>query len=90
GTKDMPIVAMVGLAVADLALSTARATDAAEMVGAAARLRGADDPTQLDVKRLAAALRTALGDEAYEATYGRGRALDRDAAIARLDPATLS
>ncbi|HEY3714205.1 MAG TPA: BTAD domain-containing putative transcriptional regulator [Jatrophihabitantaceae bacterium] len=90
GTKDMPVVALVGLAVADLAQATGRALDAAEMMGATARLRGAEDPTQLDVKRLVAALRTALGDEAYAAAYGRGRALDRDAAIARLDPATLS
>jgi len=90
GTKDMPIVALTGLAVADLARSTDRTTDAAEMMGATARLRGADDPTQLDVKRLAAALRTTLGDEGYEAAYARGRALDRDAAIARLDPATVA
>jgi predicted ATPase len=90
GTKDMPIVALVGLAVADLARSTDRATDAAEMMGAAARLRGAADPTQLDVKRLSAALRAALGNDGYDAAYARGRALDRDAAIARLDPAPVS
>jgi len=89
-TRDMPIVAIVGLAAADLATSIGRSVDAAQMMGAAARIRGADDPTQLDIKRLAAALRTALGDEQYEAAYAAGRALDRDAALARLDPASLS
>jgi tetratricopeptide (TPR) repeat protein len=88
-TRDMPIVAIVGLAVADLATSTGQSVEAAQMMGAAARIRGADDPTQLDIKRLAAALRTALGDEQYEAAYAAGKALDRDAALARLDPASL-
>jgi len=36
-----------------------------------------------------AALRTALGDEQYEAAYAAGKALDHDAALARLDPASL-
>ncbi|HEY7049884.1 MAG TPA: BTAD domain-containing putative transcriptional regulator [Jatrophihabitantaceae bacterium] len=89
GTKDMPIVAVVGLAVADLARTLGRADDAVEMMGASARLRGADDPTQLDIKRLTAALRTTLGDERFNSDYARGRGLDQPAAIARLDPATL-
>lgn len=89
GTRDMPIVAVVGLAVADLATATGHSVDAAQMMGAAARLRGADDPTQLDIRRLAAALRAALGDEGYEAAYAQGRSLDHDAALARLDPASL-
>jgi predicted ATPase/DNA-binding SARP family transcriptional activator len=89
GTKDMPVIAIVGLAVSDLARVTDRLREAAEMMGAAARLRGGDDPTQLDVKRLSAALRAALGPERFDAEYARGRALDREAAIARLDPAAL-
>jgi predicted ATPase/DNA-binding SARP family transcriptional activator len=88
-TRDMPIVAIVGMAVADLATSTGRSVEAAQMMGAAARIRGADDPTQLDIKRLAAALRTALGDEPYEAAYAAGKVLDHDTALARLDPASL-
>jgi tetratricopeptide (TPR) repeat protein len=89
GTKDMPIVAAVGIAVADLAVRTARPVDAGEILGAAARLRGADDATNLDIRRLTAALRDAIGDVAFGAAYERGRALDREAAIARLDPAAL-
>ncbi len=88
GTTDMPIVAAVGIAVADLAGHTGRAGDAAQMLGAAARLRGAPDRTHLDVKRLTASLRSTLGP-AFDVEYARGRALDRDAAIARLDPASL-
>ena len=89
GTKDMPIVASVGVAVADLAVRTAQPVDAAEMLGAAARLRGADDATNLDIRRLTAMLRETLGGAAFADTYERGRALDREAAIARLDPAGL-
>ena len=89
GTKDMPIVASVGVAVSDLAARTAQPVDAAEMLGAAARLRGADDATNLDIRRLMATLREALGDAGFEDAYERGRALDREAAIARLDPAVL-
>ena len=89
GTKDMPIVAAVGVGVADLALHTGRPEQAAEMLGAAARLRGADDATHLDVKRITAALREQCGDERFRAAFEQGRALDRDAAIARLDPRTL-
>ncbi len=89
GTKDMPIVAAVGVAVADLALRTGLPEQAAQMLGAAARLRGAEDATQLDVKRITAALREQCGDERFHAAYEQGRALDREAAIARLDPTTL-
>jgi len=89
GTKDMPIVASVGVAVSDLAARTAQPVDAAEMLGASARLRGADDATNLDIRRLMATLREALGDGGFEDAYERGRALDREAAIARLDPAAL-
>jgi predicted ATPase/DNA-binding SARP family transcriptional activator len=89
GTRDMPVIAIVGLAVADLARATDRAGEAATMMGATARLRGADDPTQLDVKRLSGALRAALGPQRYDTGYARGRAFDREAAIARLDPSSL-
>jgi tetratricopeptide (TPR) repeat protein len=86
---DMPILAGVGVALAQ-ALAAAGAPDAAaEVLGAAARLRGAEDLTSLDIGRLIAALREALGGDAFATAYERGRALDRDAASARLDPAVL-
>ena len=89
GTKDMPIVASVGVVVAALAERTGLPLDAVEMLGAATRLRGADDATNLDIKELTATLREALGDAPFDTAYDRGRTLDREAAIARLDPAVL-
>jgi hypothetical protein len=40
------------------------------------------------VKVVADAARDALGDAGFAAAYERGRALDREAAIARLEPAS--
>ena len=88
GSKDMPIVATVGVAIADLSASDGRAVDAAQVLGAAARLRGAADLTDLDIRRITVALQSALG-AAFDEQYAAGRALERDAAIARLNPAAL-
>ncbi len=89
GTKDMPVVAQVAIAVALYAVALRADLQAAEILGAAARLRGGDDPTQPEIKALGVKLRSAFGDDEYEAAYARGRALDKDAAIARTDPACL-
>jgi predicted ATPase/DNA-binding SARP family transcriptional activator len=88
GTDDMPVVAIVGVAVATLAHHDGAPRDAAEILGAAARLRGSADRTNPDVVALIAPLRAALGDDGFEAAFAAGRALDRDAALARLDPAS--
>ena len=85
-TKDLPILAASGVMVAELCAARERPVDAAEILGAAARLRGSDDRTALDVAALRTTLTAALGEAAFEAAYERGRALARDAAIARLDP----
>ncbi|MEN3358815.1 MAG: hypothetical protein V7637_2797 [Mycobacteriales bacterium] len=87
-TKDMPIVAAFGIAVADWLRGLGRPEPAAEILGAAARLAGSDDPTNLDIRRITGQLRTALGPDGFTAAYERGRRLDRDAAVARVDPAT--
>ncbi len=88
GTDDLPVVALVGLAVAALAHHDGAPVDAAEILGAAARLRGSADRTNPDVVALTTRLRDELGDAAFEAAFAAGRALDRDAALARLDPAS--
>ncbi|WP_050803571.1 MULTISPECIES: ATP-binding protein [Protofrankia] len=85
GTKDLPVLAAVGVVVADVAARVGEPVVAAEILGACEALRGSDDPTALDVAELSAWLRGELGD-GFAAAYGRGRALDRAAAIARLDP----
>jgi predicted ATPase len=87
-TKDMPIVAMVGVAIAMLAAQSGQLAEAAEILGAAARLRGADDATHYDVLRLAREV-GGLTDGPHSATYLKGKTLQRDEAIARIDPATL-
>jgi hypothetical protein len=88
-TKDMPIVAMVGVAVAMLALASGQPDDAAEILGAAASLRGAEDSTEPDIVRMDAAL-GGLADGPHAARYALARDLDRDAAIARLNPVTVT
>ncbi len=84
-TRDMPIVATVGVAVGDLAARTGQPVAAAEMLGASAALRGGDDATAPDVAPVTARLRDELGDD-FGPAYRRGQALGRDAAIARLEP----
>jgi predicted ATPase/DNA-binding SARP family transcriptional activator len=88
-TCDMPIVATFGVALASLAARLDLAPESAEILGAAARLRGAEDHTQPHIADLTVRLRTELGGERFAECYGRGRALDGDAALARLDPGQL-
>jgi hypothetical protein len=87
-TNDLPILASVGLTVAELAAHRGLHRDAAEVLGAAARLRGADDPTHPLTVSLTATLRAALG-AGFAPAYAVGRGLSRPDAIDRLDPATL-
>jgi tetratricopeptide (TPR) repeat protein len=85
-TQDMPIVALVGVPIAGLAHAWGRHAESAEMLGAAARLRGAEDRTHPMIVRLTAALRQELGEAAFAAAFARGRALERDVALHRLAP----
>ena len=88
-TRDSPIMALVGVVVAAFAAGgagTQNAEAAAEVLGAAARLRGADDHTANEIVRLTAELRAALGDDGFETAYQRGKNLDRAAAFKRIDP----
>ncbi len=89
-TGDMPIIAAVGVTVATAAARVGRPRDAAEMLGAADRLRGGEDPADPDVSRLVAALRAALGDEPFAAARAAGRSLDREAALDRLRPVAVA
>lgn len=62
---------------------------AAEILGAAARLRGAEDPTHAEIARITRLLRDQLGEGRFAELFAQGRELDRDGAIARIDPAGL-
>jgi predicted ATPase/DNA-binding SARP family transcriptional activator len=89
-TGDMPILAAIGVGVAMALEGDGDPAAAAEVLGASARLRGAEDLTALDIGRLHESLAAVLGEAGFAAAYARGRALDREAAIKRLDPAVLS
>jgi hypothetical protein len=52
-------------------------------------VRGADDPTDPMMAQLAPRLRTVLGVDRYVRAYENGKALDRQAAVERLDPSLL-
>ncbi len=85
-THDAPIAAMVGAVVAASAHQQGRAEASAEVLGAAAALRGADDRSSVEIARLTSALQAALGDAEFDIAYARGKSLDREAALKRLDP----
>jgi predicted ATPase/DNA-binding SARP family transcriptional activator len=86
GTRDMPVVAAVGVTLAEIEADARGAASAAVMLGAAARLRGADDPTSREIAGLSAKLREELGDKQFAQLYAQGKALDRAGAIERLTP----
>jgi hypothetical protein len=86
-SQDMPILASVGVTVATALLAVRRPGEAAEVLGAAARLRGADDLTDVDVAWITAALQEELGGEGFAEAFARGRGLESAAAVERLDPA---
>ena len=89
-SEDLPIAAIVGTGVAALACSDGDATGAAEILGASAGLRGAEDASNPEILRLSARLRDELGDEAYDAAFAAGRGRERTAALERLRPAPRS
>lgn len=86
-TRDMPVVATVGVVVAQLAWADGAAAEAAELLGASAQLRGSDDWTNLHIRALTGELRAVLPD--FDERYASGRALPRSEAMAALDPARL-
>jgi len=89
GAEDRPLLAQASGTTAELALALGQPGPAAEMLGAGAVVRGAEDPTDPTARQLVPLLRAALGDDRYEACYAAGRALTRPNAIERLDPAGL-
>ncbi|MFD6156453.1 BTAD domain-containing putative transcriptional regulator [Nocardia sp. NPDC060256] len=88
-STDLPLVATVAVTVAGLAAHYDRHRDAAVLLGAAARLRGADDPTDPQIDTLSKHCRTALGDERFAEKYQTGRQLTTRLALTQADPARL-
>ncbi|MFE2373714.1 BTAD domain-containing putative transcriptional regulator [Streptomyces sp. NPDC059398] len=89
-SQDLPIVATVAVTVAGLAALYERHHDVAVTLGAAARLRGADDSTEPQIRALSTRARAGIGDAGFAEAYAAGRQLDEPAAIERADPALLS
>jgi predicted ATPase len=89
-TQDMPILALVAVAAAGLALLRGLPREAAALLGAAARLRGAHDHTALDVMTVSTAARAALGEEGFGEAYTAGWSLEATAAQSLIDPARLA
>jgi hypothetical protein len=84
GTHDRPVIArVVGLAAA-IALAEGDPGRAAELLGTAEVLRGMPDEADLDLRRVAAAARAALGDRGFALASGRGAARPREEVLAAL------
>ncbi|GIJ46233.1 SARP family transcriptional regulator [Virgisporangium aliadipatigenens] len=83
-TRELPILAPVAVHAAALADTLGRPDESAALLGVAARLRGAHDRTDPQVRELTRRGRAALGEEGFAASYARGREADGETARARL------
>ncbi|MBB2941026.1 putative ATPase/DNA-binding SARP family transcriptional activator [Actinoplanes lutulentus] len=88
-TEDMPILAMVAVAASGLAALRGQFRDAAVLLGAAARLRGSHDRTDLNIIHVTARARAGLGDEGFTEAYAAGWTLESPAALTQVDPSLL-
>src|SRR5699024_8097495 len=88
-TDDRPLVASFGVAVAAYAEAIDRPVDGAQILGAAAALRGADDHGDAGIAQVREQLIAALGRSVFEQEYAAGRSLGQDIAAKRIDPSLL-
>jgi predicted ATPase/DNA-binding SARP family transcriptional activator len=86
GTRDMPVLAGVGRAVAVWLHHTSQPVAAATALGASEALHGRLDASDPRVRDLISRLRTDLGDDGFTTAFEAGRQLPREAAIEALDP----
>lgn len=77
------------MTVAGLAALYGQYRDVAVLLGAAARMRGAQDRADPQVRTLSERGRAALGDDRFAESYETGRRMDAQAALARSDPTLL-
>jgi predicted ATPase/DNA-binding SARP family transcriptional activator/tetratricopeptide (TPR) repeat protein len=82
---DMPLIASVAMVAAEVALALGDLARAAELLAATAVVRGAGDPTAMEVRSLSERLRLALGEETFFESQARGAELSRAAALELLD-----
>ncbi|GIG00329.1 AfsR/SARP family transcriptional regulator [Catellatospora citrea] len=81
--KDMPVVARVGVGVADVWRARGDRARAARVLGAVEALRGSPDLASPDVLRLTA---WQTADPALAAPFAEGRLLDRPGCLDAVDP----
>jgi predicted ATPase/DNA-binding SARP family transcriptional activator len=87
-TNDRPVMAAVALTIAAWARSIGLSRDAAVVLGAGNRLRGAEDPTNPVVRHLTEILREDLGAE-FDHCLAEGESLGGEEAAVRVDPDVL-
>ncbi|WP_189241685.1 AfsR/SARP family transcriptional regulator [Planobispora rosea] len=83
GPSDASLLGLLLIGEADLRLSAGDPAGAAELLGAAAVVRGVDMVVDFDHIRITERTRAALGEEKFARCYGRGRALSRDELLSR-------
>src|SRR5439155_26189604 len=83
-TEDMPLVAGIAAAAADVDLLAGEPELAARTLGLAASMRGIRSVPDADVRSSFERLRDVLGAEAFETAYDAGAALSRNDAIDEL------
>jgi predicted ATPase/DNA-binding SARP family transcriptional activator len=82
---DYPVAARAVEFRADVALASGDAALAAELLGTAVVLRGIADRADMDVLRVSAAAREALGNEVFDGAYRRGIERPRQEVLSELD-----
>jgi hypothetical protein len=85
--RDLPILALVAVRAAALAEAHGQPREAAYLLGAASRLRGAHDRTDRLAGQLTRRARATLGEEPFAAAYAEGWNLDAKTATTEADPA---
>jgi predicted ATPase/DNA-binding SARP family transcriptional activator len=69
---DAPVIAQVLVGLAEISLLEGKPGFAATILGASAAVRGREDLSLMDGRRVTSAARAALGDEHFDAAYQRG------------------
>lgn len=86
--RELPTLSLVTVNTAALAQTRGRQHESAVLLGAAARLRGAHDHTDPQVRELTCRGQAALGREEFAAAYAKGWELDAKTAVTAVDPAS--
>jgi len=86
-TRELPVLSLVAVNAAGLAETRGRQHESAVLLGAAARLRGAHDHTDPQVRELTRRGQAALGGQEFAAAYAKGWELDAQTAVTTADPA---